>query len=261
MKSLEVKQVTIKNNQQFFCEDFNFQLLPGEIWGILGPNGCGKSSLLQAFAGLFPIEKGDILLDTHSLKTLSRKTIAQSIGLLFQEIAIPLPQTIWNYCLAARYPHLTYFEKENEYDKAIVEQSLEIMGLIPRKQRLITQLSGGEKRRLAIAALLSQTPAIYLLDEPTNHLDIKHQMAALNHFHQLAKKSSAAIMMTLHDINLAQQFCDAVLLMLPTGEILQGKTSALLTADNLTRLYQHSIVPLSVNGTIVWQPQYYRCNE
>lgn len=255
MIHLEIKDVSIKNGGTYLCQHFNFSLMPGEVWGILGQNGCGKTTLLHALAGLYPIEKGTVLINNHPSHLLSRKTLAQTIGLLFQEISTLLPQTIWDYCLAARYPHLAYFQKESELDRTIVRQSLQIMELMPLRHRLITTLSGGEKRRLAIAALLSQTPAIYLLDEPTNHLDIRHQIAALHHFRQLAKKSSATVVMALHDINLAQQFCDAVLLMFPAGNLLPGKARDILTADNLTRLYQHSIVPITIDGTVIWQPR------
>lgn len=238
---MNIKNATITIAHKIICQQLNLELRPGEMWGILGPNGSGKTTLLHTLAGLHAITSGDIWLGPDKLTTLSPKKIAKQLAILFQDTHPIFPQTVWDYCLDARYPHLSYFKKMSEQDQAIVEHALQIMELLPFKQQLITRLSGGEKRRLAIAALLAQTPRIYLLDEPTNHLDIRHQLSTLRHFRDLAEKKSAIVMMTLHDMNLAQQFCNRVLLLFPDRSTIQGNTSDILTTENLTRLYQCSV--------------------
>jgi len=148
---------------------------------------------------------------------------------------------VWEYCLSSRFPHLSYFNKPNHEDEKIVIHALEKMDLTHLAKRVVGKLSGGEKRRLAIAALLTQKPEIYLLDEPTNHLDIKHQHQVLNYFRELARHTQATIVMSLHDVNLAQQYCDHILLLYPNGETLQGPSSEILTTHNLSKLYQLSM--------------------
>lgn len=111
------------------------------------------------------------------------------------------------------------------------------MELLHLRQAVVTQLSGGEKRRLAIAALLVQTPSIYLLDEPTNHLDIRHQLSIMQHFVSLAESKQAAVVMTLHDIRLARAYCSHIVLIFPNGETQQGTPEVLLTKSNLSELY------------------------
>ncbi len=247
---IQTKDLTISINNNILCHQLNLDIQPGKIWGILGPNASGKTTLLQTLAGLLPIKKGNIFIQDRQLSQLSRKKIAQTIGFLFQEMKMIFPQSVENFCLLARYPHLSFLKKISSHDKEIMIHALQQMDLIQKRNECITRLSGGEKRRLAIAALLTQTPSTYLLDEPTNHLDIRHQMHVLNHFRELSKKQRVSVMMSLHDINLAQSFCDNLLLIYPEGKTVQGKTCDILTENNLTRLYQHPIISLQSS----WQP-------
>lgn len=251
--NLLAKQISIKAGNKLICQSLTIHSKPGEVWGILGPNGCGKTTLLHALMGLHPIIHGEILLGKNKLKQLSLKCIAQSLGLLFQDFSTHFPQTVLDYCSASRYPHLPYFKKEDKQGKEIVLQALQTMELDLAQNKIIQHLSGGEQRRLAIAALLAQTPSIYLLDEPTNHLDIKHQIKVLTHFRYLAKNKSVTVLMTLHDINLVQQFCDHILLLFGDGTSMQGFTQATLNAQNLTRLYQHPILQKGEGEQSYWE--------
>ena len=259
MSNLIAERITIAINNKMICQDLNLAIRPGDIWGLLGPNGCGKTTLLHALAGLHPLIEGDMKLDNHFYTTLSVRSIAQNIGILFQHFHSSFPQTVWEYCLTSRYPHLSYFKKESSKDKHIVMQALQLMALDPFMHKTIDHLSGGEKRRLAIATVLAQTPSIYLLDEPTNHLDVQHQMRVLNHFTDLAQNNTAGIMMALHDVNLAQQFCNRILLLFPDGCIQQGTANEMLTVENLTRLYQHPIKKILADTTTFWWAESKRC--
>lgn len=249
---LHTHDLTIKIDSQFICQALHLEIKTGQLWGILGPNGCGKTTLLHSLAGLRSVLAGKIYLDNNELSQLKLKQVAQCIGILFQDFNAIFPQTVWDYCLASRFPHLPYLHRESAYDKKIVAEALELLSLTAFTSRPINQLSGGEKRRLAIAAVLAQTPAIYLLDEPTNHLDIKYQIQVLNYFKNLTQRKSAAVVMTLHDINLAQQFCDHLLLLFPKQN-LYGPTEVVLNAANLTELYQHPILAIPHSHTTYWQ--------
>ena len=242
MMRLCTQELTLKAGEKKLVTNLNLDLKPGEVWGILGQNGSGKSSLLNALAGLITPAFGSIWLNEVNLPGLSRKVIAQHIGLLFQESHFSFPQTVFEYCLAARYPHSSYLDKNNWQDKRIVLRALKKMALDTYQYHRIDTLSGGEKKRLAIASLLAQTPSIYLLDEPTNHLDLKHQIHCLHLMRELAITQSACIVMALHDVNLAQRFCDHLLLLFPDGTTKQGTRDDMLTTAHLSALYQCEIM-------------------
>jgi iron complex transport system ATP-binding protein len=252
---LLTRDLAIRIHKKLICEKLNLTIQAGEIWGILGINGSGKTTLLQTLAGLHPLQQGDIWLNEKRLATLPLKTIAQSIGILFQDFTETFPQTVEEYCRASRYPHLNYFQPKKTHDLEIVTYALHTMGLLALAQRKIHHLSGGEKRRLALASILVQTPRLYLLDEPTNHLDVHYQIKVLSHFRQLTSSTSITVIMALHDVNLVQQFCTHVLLLLPNGHTLQGTAKDTLTTQNLFELYQHPLHAIQHENSIYWQPQ------
>jgi iron complex transport system ATP-binding protein len=251
----KVSHLTFKRQQQLICDDLTFSVNPGEVWGVLGENGSGKTTLLHTLCGLYPKQKGYIQLGDEDLSTLSRFAIAKKIGLLFQELSQAFSQTVAEYCLASRYPHLTYFKRESAHDLCIVNDALRILDLNHLHHRLISRLSGGEKRRLALAALIAQTPELYLLDEPTNHLDLRYQIKILQHFKYLADTQKIKVIMTMHDVNLARQFCDRVLLIFDDGETLQGTPDKMLTSANLSRLYHHPINVIAHEDRLFWYPE------
>lgn len=254
MSLLEIKNIAITVNNKFICRDLSLNLQPGERIGVLGPNGSGKTTLLHALANLRSITSGNIFLNNINIVNLPRKAISKNIGILFQDVFTHFPQTINEYCRAARFPHLAYFQSLTAADEHIIIHALQVMELDHLSSRQIIELSGGEKRRVAIAALLSQNPFIYLLDEPTNQLDVRFQIRALKHFHALCEKKTASLIMTLHDPTLAQIFCDYVLLLFPNGKTLYGRTNVTLTKENLSQLYQHPIDSFTFEKSIFWYP-------
>lgn len=237
---LKIQNLTLKQHNKILCDNLNFTIQAGEIWGILGPNGCGKTTLLHTLAGLLPAD-GSIFLKNTLLKNFTRKEIAKNIGLLLQNTEDRFPQTVLEYCQNGRYPHLSYMGLPSKTDRDFIHHALKMMELEHLSNQNIQTLSGGERRRLSIATLLVQSPCIYLLDEPTNHLDLRHQIQTLQFFHHLARTQSISICIALHDINLAAEFCDHVLL-LNADAPLVGKTNLLLSEENLSRLYRQPLI-------------------
>lgn len=234
--TLRADNLHLHAGKRTLCINLTLTIRPGQYWGILGQNGSGKTTLLHTLAGLQRPQQGQIYLRNIPIQQLNAKQIAQTIGLLFQDTPCAFPLQISDYCNLSRYPHLATWSLKNTEDDSIIDNALCAMDLLALKHRTLPSLSGGEKRRAAIAALLAQTPSIYLLDEPTNHLDLRYQTEVLRHFQQRTQQGDAVIA-SLHDINLAEHYCNKVLLLFPDGSHLQGDPKDVLNEHNLTRLY------------------------
>ena len=216
--------------------DLSFNLAAGDVVCLLGPNGVGKTLTLHTLAGLRPPGKGSISLGGDDLTQLRRRQIAQRLGLLLQDDAETFPATVIGTALMGRHPHLAGAARESADDFARARAALLAMGLSNFGDRLVSTLSGGERRRLALARLLTQDPAVLLLDEPVNHLDPRHQIAVLEHIGGLAR-DGRAVVMTLHDPSLALRFASHSMLLFADGTWLLDTSRAALTTGNLTRLF------------------------
>ncbi|MEX2354068.1 MAG: ABC transporter ATP-binding protein, partial [Gammaproteobacteria bacterium] len=179
MSLLETKSVSISVGGKPICNNMSFSLGQGECWGVLGINGIGKTTLLHVLAGLKQPDAGTILIDNRMLNDYPRKSLAKKLGMLFQDSDDAFPSTVLETVLTGRYPHLPFWSLESSADIEMSMQALDQVALLPMAGRQVNTLSGGERRRLAIAVLIVQQPRIWLLDEPTNHLDLHHQITLL----------------------------------------------------------------------------------
>lgn len=242
---LQTRQLNVRIAGKSICQGLDLDIERGQCWGILGSNGVGKTTLLHTLAGLRPAASGTVLLDGKSLAALPRRQIAQHIGVLFQDASDAFPDVVLNTVLIGRHPHLKAWGFETAEDIAIARHALTATGLEGLEQRLISTLSGGERRRVALATLLAQDPTLYLLDEPVNHLDLHQQIAALGLLTQRARSNNKGLVMTVHDVNLATRFCDHVLLLFGNGEVTHGPAGSVLNTATLQRLYNHPIVTVT----------------
>lgn len=222
------------------CRDLDLTIRPGERWGVLGVNGSGKTTLLHTLAGLLPALGGSVRLDGVDIDRLPRRRVALRLGLLPQDSQDPFPATVLETALMGRHPHLGPWRSEGPDDLRIAREALAAVGLSAMAARRADTLSGGERRRLAVATLLAQDPCVYLLDEPLNHLDIRHQMEVLALLTR-AGAESRSVVMTLHEPTLASRYCDRVLLLFGDETWDAGDPAELLSAECLGRLYRHPI--------------------
>ncbi len=244
MVLLETQKLEVDIAGKSVCRNLDLQIQSGECWGLLGGNGIGKTTLLHTLAGLHTPTAGAVLLRGTPLNTLGRRQIARNLGLLLQDSEDPFASSALETALIGRHPHLERWGWEGPSDRALARNALAALDLGGMEGRLTSTLSGGERRRLAIATLLTQDPVIALLDEPTNHLDLHHERLVLQLLRERTRARDGAQLMVLHDINLALEFCDHLLLLFGNGQALLGPASEIASTANLERLYHHPLTKI-----------------
>ncbi len=223
--------------------DVTLRVEPGEILGIVGPNGSGKTSLLKLLAKLAVPQQGNIALFGTSLRSLSQEETAQTVAFVPQESAQMFPFTVAETVLMGRFPHRRRtrwnlgFGWEDREDFEAAAQAMATMDIGHLASRAVTDLSGGERQRTMIARALAQTPRVLLLDEPTAFLDLQHQIAMCSVLRRLSDERGLTVVIVSHDLNLASQYCDRVV-MLKEGRVCSvGTPSAVMSVDVLREVY------------------------
>lgn len=254
MSLLAARGLAVTISGKEVCRDFDWRLQAGECWGLLGANGIGKTTLLYTLAGLRAPVAGAIMLDGKPISRWPVRRLARARGLLFQDSHDTFPATVLETVLAGRYPHLGEFASDSEADRQCARAALAEVGLETLANRPLQSLSAGERRRVAIAALLAQNPKVWLLDEPVNHLDLHFQVRMIELIISRAVAGGGGLLMVLHDLNLAARFCSHILLLFGGGEICAGPAEAVLTRDNLERLYRHPLRIIESQGQRAYLP-------
>ena len=255
MPVLEASAVTVNIADTRVCQDLDLRIAAGERWCILGRNGSGKTTLLHTLAGLRQPTRGSIKLDGEILTELTGKTLSRHIGILLQDHHDNFPASVLETVLSGRHPWLGSFQWEDANDYSIARAALRAVGLAELETRNVATLSGGERRRLGIATLLTQDTAILLLDEPTNHLDIHYQIQALDLLKRQSTGSGKSLLLVMHDINLALRYCNRFLLLFGDGEHALGTAAQVITKASLDRLYQYPLQSLQGPDGPVWLPE------
>jgi iron complex transport system ATP-binding protein len=238
MTSLACQSLDVSIAGKNICSKLNLELEPGQFWGLLGPNGIGKTTLLKCMAGLSPPDSGNVLLENQGIENLPRRVVARLLGMLQQHTVYVFDASVLETAMTGRHPHLAYWEREGPKDKQKALDAIRAVDLAGFENRSVTGLSGGEARRLAFGSLIVQEPAILLLDEPTNHLDMKHQIRIMNQVGKQVIGGNRSAMIALHDVNLAARYCTHIVMLLGQGDWQAGPAAELLNRENLERLYQ-----------------------
>ncbi|MEJ2601891.1 MAG: ABC transporter ATP-binding protein [Gammaproteobacteria bacterium] len=252
-KPLVARGLQVDIGDRELVGDLELSLAPGEFVALLGRNGCGKTLTLETLSGLRPATRGDIRYFGRPANDWSRPDLARRLSLLPQEQEDLFPSTVLEEALIGRHPHIGRWRWESKEDQAVAVAELDRLGLAELTERNVATLSGGERRRLAIAQTLIQRPDVYLLDEPTNHLDPRHQLRVLEIVREEAARGATALV-SLHDANLAERFADRCLLLYGDGEWELGRTASVLDGDRLGRLYGTPIVAVPWRGRRLFTP-------
>jgi iron complex transport system ATP-binding protein len=237
MFKLNVHNISLSYNGHAVVEGLSFELFPGEVLGLVGPNGCGKTSVIKAISRVIPMRSGSILLDGQEMRLISHNQLARQIGVVPQNALIPDSFTVSEVVLLGRNPHLGLLRNESASDLAIAWWAMDRTGILPLAERRMGELSGGERQRVTIARVLAQEPQTILLDEPTANLDINHQIEVLDLIRGLCTEKHLGVLIALHDLNLAAQYCHRII-MIKNGRMhAEGTPEQVITAENIKAVY------------------------
>jgi iron complex transport system ATP-binding protein len=239
---LEVQNISISYGAREIVSEISFRLEPGEIIALLGANGAGKTTLLRALNGTLPVKKGEILLDNKCLYEYSRREIAQKIAVVAQETETKFPVSVTEYVLSGRYAHGTAFGWESENDLQIAANALRMCDLENYENRLMNQLSGGERQRIVLARALATEAKILLFDEPTANLDLAHQGLMFHLVRERCESCDSSAIVITHDLNLAAEFADEIILLSGGKIAAKGAPEKVLTEENLNRVFNVKVL-------------------
>ena len=251
--ALACRDVEVTVPGRVLLRTFDAVLRPGHMIAVLGRNGAGKSSLLHVLAGLRPPASGAVEWQGRDLQRWPRRELARHVGFLAQASEDPFPGTVLESALVGRHPHIGFWQWESGLDRDVARRCLAAMDLAGLEDRDVGTLSGGERRRLAIAAVLAQQPRVYLLDEPIQQLDPLHQLEALRLFRARADDGDCVVM-SLHDPGIAAFYADESLLLFGDGRWRHGPTSQVLGEASIGELYGIAVRELRWDGGRTFVP-------
>jgi iron complex transport system ATP-binding protein len=221
----------------FQLRDVSLDIPRGSFTALLGPNGCGKTTLLKLLSGVVMPSDGSVSLDERPLPAYPRRELARRVAVVPQETHPAFDFSVLEMVLMGRHPHLGPLTLEGPDDVAIAREALAATGTVHLADRVFTTLSGGEKQRVVIASALAQAPELLLLDEPTASLDLGYQLEIATLLRTLNQERDVTMVLATHDLNLAAAICSHIVLLRGGQIVAQGAASDVLTAENVRRLY------------------------
>jgi len=230
--------------------DINVELVEGQFYGIIGPNGCGKTTFLDLLTGNKKPLSGSVQLHQKPLSSYNKRELAQQLALVPQEYDTGFGFSVEEVVLMGRHPHIPRFASPSSADWAQVDDAMEAIGISDLRDRYTATLSGGQKQRTVVARALAQDTYLLLFDEATSSLDIKYTLQIFNLVKKLVKEQNRTVIAVMHNLNLAAAYCDELLIM-DNGTIAHsGATDEVLTTDVIKNVF-------GVDSTIVWD----ECNQ
>ena len=239
---LSIQNITAGYGGEPVLREVSIDVARGEFVGLIGPNGCGKTTLLRVVSGVLAPTAGRILLGDEELRRVGRRRLARTMACLSQDISLDLSFTVREVVMMGRSPHVPAVSRETGRDFEIVDRAMELADVSRLGDRLVNEISGGERQRAFIAMCLAQEPEVFLLDEPTSHLDVGHVLGILDLIRTLNRDEGMTVVAVFHDLNLAAEYCER-LLVLNEGRIeALGRPQDVLTADMIRNVYGANVV-------------------
>ena len=238
MNSIATENLAVAYDETLIVDDLYMQIPKGKITSIIGPNGCGKSTVLKAVGRILKPKGGMVYLNGDDIRRLSTKEIAQKMAILPQSPQAPAGLTVGELVAYGRFPHQKGFGKLKPEDKEIVRWALEVTKLTEHEIKAVDNLSGGQRQRVWIAMALAQQTDLILLDEPTTYLDMAYQLEVLELLYRLNREQGCTIVMVLHDLNLAARFSDYMIAIRCGDIISHGTPEEVITQKVLRETFQ-----------------------
>jgi iron complex transport system ATP-binding protein len=238
--ALELSGVSVAYDGTPVLSEVDLRIGPGEWLGLVGPNGAGKTTLLRALIGFVPTS-GELRVDGATASTMARRLLARTMAYVPQRPVIPEPVSVTDYVLMGRTPHISYLGTEGERDLEAVRDALERLDLTALAERPLGSLSGGEVQRAVLGRALAQQAPVLLLDEPTAALDVGHQQQVLELIDELRRERDLTVVSAMHDLSLAGQFPDRLVLLSEGRTVAEGHPRAVLTETTIREHYGASV--------------------
>ncbi|MFA5858591.1 MAG: ABC transporter ATP-binding protein [Elusimicrobiota bacterium] len=260
MDILKFASVTTGYDGTKVIDGVSFTIPEGSITGIIGPNGAGKTTVVRLATKILSPWSGDVYLNDKNLRSIPVAVLAKTVAVLPQVFSVPFGYTVYDFVLMGRYPWLSRLEAAGERDRVIVEQSLQFADVHNLREREVNTLSGGERQRVLLAQALAQKPQVLLLDEPTTFLDISHQVEILDKVKLLNSEKKVTILMVIHDLNLASEYCDSIVLLNKGKVEIIGTPAEVLKYEIIEHVYNTVVVvrenPLSKKPVVFTVPKH-----
>lgn len=237
VKMYQLEQLSVRVPNRILLDDIHLCLKPARLYGLIGHNGSGKSSLIKVLAQEQQHYEGRIDLDGRPLKQFSAREFAKKVAYLPQKLADASQFTVQELVMLGRYPHQGWLQKATEYDKQIVQESMKMTGVAQFAEQGVATLSGGERARAWLAMCLAQQSQYLLLDEPLAALDIRYQVEVFQLIRRLVDERGLGVVIIVHDLNLAAQFCDELIALKQAKICHQGSVEYIMQVDILKEIF------------------------
>ncbi len=234
---LEVFSVTCTYGIMVALDGVSLSVESGEMVGVLGPNGSGKTTLLRAITGAVRPARGKVTIDGRDVREMGARAVARKAAVVPQNGHIPFSFSVRDIVLMGRAPHLGRFSSEGPRDVEAATRAMEAAEVLHLASRPVTELSYGERQRVMVARALAQEPRLLLLDEPTSHLDPRHQVGIMDLVWSRCRKDGLAALAVLHDVNLASQYCDTIVMLSEGRRVAAGPPEEVITSEWVERVY------------------------
>lgn len=251
---LDAHRLELRIGSRVLVKRLDLNVRGGELWCVLGPNGCGKTTLMMSLAGLAKQSGGTVAFKGQDVSAWHPEDLARERGFLPQTVHDAFSATALEAVVIGRHPHIPRWRWEGASDRRVALQALEAVDALELASRDVLTLSGGERQRVAIASLLAQDPPLMFLDEPVSHLDPRHQVQVMSHLVSRTRQTGKAVMLTLHDVNLAARFATHAVIFLPGGRVVAGPREEMLTEQQISAAYEQKFMRLMVGDREFFMP-------